>query len=169
MAIDLNRIELDWHWGYHASEEDLRNMGKCVTWAQNTWWHDDVIKWKHFPHYWPFVRGRPVTQSFDVFFDLRLNKRLRKQLWGWWFETVSHSAWRHCNDITKNKALHKVHGTYCVYSFSKWYSHFSHETPKLKPPAIGLDECNPIQHPFKITHGTTVQECKPTLIFDKSH
>ena len=20
-------------------------------------WHDDVIKWKHFPHYWPFVRG----------------------------------------------------------------------------------------------------------------
>ena len=22
------------------------------------WWvHDDVIKWKHFPCYWPFVRG----------------------------------------------------------------------------------------------------------------
>ena len=22
------------------------------------WWlHDDVIEWKHFPHYWPFVRG----------------------------------------------------------------------------------------------------------------
>ena len=21
------------------------------------WSHDDVIKWKHFPHYWPFVRG----------------------------------------------------------------------------------------------------------------
>ena len=20
-------------------------------------WHDDVIKWKHFPCYWPFVRG----------------------------------------------------------------------------------------------------------------
>ena len=19
--------------------------------------HDDLIKWKHFPHYWPFVRG----------------------------------------------------------------------------------------------------------------
>ena len=19
--------------------------------------HDDVIKWKHFPHYWPFMRG----------------------------------------------------------------------------------------------------------------
>ena len=21
------------------------------------YWHDDVIKWKHFPHNWPFVRG----------------------------------------------------------------------------------------------------------------
>ena len=52
--------------------------------------HDDVVKWKHFPRYWPFVRGEftgpgefpaqwPVTRSFDVFFDLRLNKRLSKQ------------------------------------------------------------------------------------------
>ena len=23
----------------------------------NNWSHDDVIKWKHFPRYWPFVRG----------------------------------------------------------------------------------------------------------------
>ena len=29
--------------------------------------------------------GRPVTRSFDVFFDLRLNKQLSKQWWGWWF------------------------------------------------------------------------------------
>ena len=21
------------------------------------WFHDEVIKWKHFPRYWPFVRG----------------------------------------------------------------------------------------------------------------
>ena len=21
------------------------------------WYHDDVIKWKHFPRYWPFARG----------------------------------------------------------------------------------------------------------------
>ena len=26
---------------------------------------------------------RLVTRSFDVFFDLRLNKRLSKQSWGW--------------------------------------------------------------------------------------
>ena len=22
-----------------------------------SWFHDDVIKWKHFPRYWPLVRG----------------------------------------------------------------------------------------------------------------
>ena len=40
---------------------------------------------------------RPVTRSFDVFFDLRLIKWLGKHLQGWWFETLSHPLWRHCN------------------------------------------------------------------------
>ena len=40
---------------------------------------------------------RPVTRSFDIFFDLRLNKRSSKQSWGWWFETLSTPVWRHCN------------------------------------------------------------------------
>ena len=88
--------------------------------TRNAWWwiipfvkdcdsHDDVIKWKHFPHYWSICAGnspvpgefpaqRPVTRSFDVFFDLRLNKRLSKQSWGWWFETLPCSSWRHCNE-----------------------------------------------------------------------
>ena len=30
---------------------------------------------------------RPVTRSFEVFFDLCLNKRLSQKSWGWWFET----------------------------------------------------------------------------------
>ena len=71
-------------------------------------WHDDVIKWKHFPRNWPFVRGihrsrwiphtKPVTRSFDVFFDLRLNKRLSKQWWGWWTETLLLPLCRHRNE-----------------------------------------------------------------------
>ena len=44
-----------------------------------------------------FPAQRPKTRSFDVFFDLRLNKRLSKQLSGWWFETRSRPLWRHCN------------------------------------------------------------------------
>ena len=42
-------------------------------------------------------RTKAVTPSFDVFFDLRLNKRLSKQSWGWWFETLSRSLRRHRN------------------------------------------------------------------------
>ena len=39
----------------------------------------------------------PVTRSFDVFFDMRLNKRLSEQSKRWWFDTPSRSLWRHCN------------------------------------------------------------------------
>ena len=42
-----------------------------------------------------FPAQRPVARSFDVFFGLRLNKRLSKQWWGWWFETPSLSLWHH--------------------------------------------------------------------------
>ena len=44
-----------------------------------------------------FPAQRPVTRSFDVFFDLHLNKRLSKQWWGWWFDTLSSPLWRHRN------------------------------------------------------------------------
>ena len=37
-----------------------------------------------------FPAQKPVTRSFDVFFDLRSNKRLSKQPWGWRFETPSY-------------------------------------------------------------------------------
>ena len=66
----------------------------------------EVIKCRHFPQYWPFVRGihrspvnsqRPVTQSFDVFFDLRLNKRLSRSSKYRWFETPSRPLWDHSN------------------------------------------------------------------------
>ena len=50
-----------------------------------------------------FHAQRPVTRSFDVFFDLRLNKRLRKQSWGWWFETLLQPLWHHCNETTSKK------------------------------------------------------------------
>ena len=48
-----------------------------------------------------FPAQRPVTRGFDVFFDLRLNKRLSKQPWGWWFETPAWSLWRHRNEQTE--------------------------------------------------------------------
>ena len=65
------------------------------------------IKWKHFPRYWPFVRGihrSPVNSLHKrqrrgtLIFSLicALNKQLSKQSWGWWFEAPSYPLWRHC-------------------------------------------------------------------------
>ena len=45
-----------------------------------------------------FPAQKLVTRSFDVFFDLRLNKRLSKHSWGWWFETLSRPLYSHCNN-----------------------------------------------------------------------
>ena len=60
-----------------------------------------------------FPAQRPVTRSFDVFFDLRPNKRLSKQSWGWWFETPFGSLWRHCNgsriDLKRSSNLVMLH------------------------------------------------------------
>ena len=56
------------------------------------------------PLCWEFTGPRwiPRTRASDAelwcFFDLRLNRRLSKQSWGWWFETQSGSLWRHCSD-----------------------------------------------------------------------
>ena len=45
-----------------------------------------------------FLSQRSVMQTFGVFLDLRLNKRLTKQSWGWLFEMPSRSIWCHWND-----------------------------------------------------------------------
>ena len=72
--------------------------------------HDYVIKMETFSALQSFVRGihrspvdfpsqSPVTQSFDVSFDVRLIKRLNKQSRCWWFETPWPSLWRHSNEL----------------------------------------------------------------------
>ena len=70
-----------------------------------TWWRHEMETFSallaicagNSPVASEFPAQRPVTRSFDVFSDLRLNKRLSKQSWGWWFETLSRPLWRHCN------------------------------------------------------------------------
>ena len=79
-----------------------------------------------------FPAQRPVTRSFGVFFDLRLNKRLSKHWWGWWFGTQSCSLWRHCNIVswsrmvTKNSQIYFI-GTGPVIKLP--YSHASVRDP----------------------------------------
>ena len=56
-----------------------------------------------------FPAQRPVTRSFDVFFDLRLNKRLSKHSWGLW--------WRHRNEAEF------LHGQFC----KRWTPYINHQ------------------------------------------
>ena len=77
-------------------------------WIVKPDFHDNVIKWKHFPRYWPFVRGirrSPVNSPHKgqwpraLLFSLicTWKKRLSKQSTRRCFETLSRSLWRHCN------------------------------------------------------------------------
>ena len=70
---------------------------------RNTWWRHQMEEFSaslalcagNSPVTDEFSSQRPVTRSFDVFFDLPLNKRLSKHSWGWWFEAPSRSLCRH--------------------------------------------------------------------------
>ena len=77
--------------------------------------HDDVIKWKHFPRNWPFVRGiyrgphkDQWRGAFMFSLSCALNKRLSKQSSGWRFETPSRSLWRHCNASTLTHSVYSL-------------------------------------------------------------
>ena len=68
--------------------------------------------------------GFPSQKGFDVFFDLRLNKRLSKQSRRWWFETPSHTLWRHCNVFNWNMwffvhvSLYEINGYLRLFNSS---------------------------------------------------
>ena len=85
-----------------------------------TWWRHQMEKFSallaicagNSPVSGEFPTQRPVTRSFDVYFDLRPDKRLSKQLWGWWFETLSHSLWRHRNEYARGISGNNVNHNY---------------------------------------------------------
>ena len=59
---DLSLSSL-WVYGDQNAEPwPSRKLTVTKVLTTNSPWHDDVIKWKHFPCYWP------VTRSFGVFF-----------------------------------------------------------------------------------------------------
>ena len=42
---------------YHVCKSNTYHTSFWSHWAPKLFLHDDIIKWKHFPPYWPFVRG----------------------------------------------------------------------------------------------------------------
>ena len=107
------------------------------------WWRHQM---KYFPRHWPlcgeftgtgeYPAQRPVTRSFDVFCDLRLNKRLSKQPWGWWIETPPWSLWCHCNAHLTNSCkyrwtsyLFQINNIYKLFLLSR-YAYLSPHLPE---------------------------------------
>ena len=93
--------------GIHSHSIDMAFVGYSGlnTIRVNPWWRHQMetipallaVCEGNSPVSGEFPAQRLVTLSFDVLFDLRLNKLLSKQSRRWWFETLSHPLWRHCN------------------------------------------------------------------------
>ena len=83
---------------------------ECQGWNEY-FFTSDVVKWKHFPHYCPFVRGihrplvilrkGPVIWIVYILFGVSLNKLLYKQWNGQWLKTL----WRLWNVAVINEGV----------------------------------------------------------------
>ena len=81
--------------------------------------HDDVIKWKLFPRNCPlcgeftgpgeFPTQRPVTRSFGVFFDLRLNNR--------WVNN------REAGGLRRHRGHYDVNVMFGGFTHTYWFEH----------------------------------------------
>ena len=122
-TIDANELRNDK--AFISGNWIKKNTCKIITFSVD---HDNVIKWKYFPRYWPLWGEstchqwipitKPQTWSFDGFFHVSLNKLLRKQSIWLYSETPWHSLWRHCN-VYKNS---------CIVSNMEGMTIFIHET-----------------------------------------
>ena len=122
-----------WHcWNWSASISSACRPRK-------TWWRHQMetfsallaICAENSPVSGEFATQRPVTRGFDVYFDLRPDKRLSKQTLGWWFETPSHSLWRHRNDTYSFR-------DYVRLAFGQWEVDTEDEDFRVKPQRLSL-------------------------------
>ena len=94
-------------------------MGRYISFSVITWWRNKMQAFSallaicagNSPVTGEFPTQRPMTQGLGVFFDVRLNKLLSEQWWGWWFETPPRPLSRHCNNVILTPAV--------VYCFMK--------------------------------------------------
>ena len=85
-----------------------------------SWWSHQMETFSallvHTPVTGEFPLQKAVTRIFDVFFDLRPNKRSSEESWGWWFGTPLRSLWRYCN-------VNRSTDRYGSSLFQKWSSY----------------------------------------------
>ena len=123
MHVSIRYLEACWNYSLHISLASVISHGWQWQWHE----YDDIIWLRHqmeifsallaicagnSPVTGEFPPQRSVKQSFDVFFDIRLNKWLSKQLWGWWIEMPLHSLWCHCNEIKHHQGAEDTIGKF---------------------------------------------------------
>ena len=116
---------------YHATKfctKYTRNPKSKMTSSIETFSALLIIYAGKSPETGEFPAQRPVTRSFGDFFDLRLNKRLSKHCWGWWFETPSCSLWRHSNALKTSEMYHSCWETtkqlHSVTFYTRYWFHW---------------------------------------------
>ena len=83
--------------GYHFADDNFKLILFMMTSSNGNTFRATGRMCGNSPVTGDFPSQRPVTRSFDVLFDLRLNKQLSKQSRRRWFKTPSFSLWRHCH------------------------------------------------------------------------
>ena len=105
----------DWAY-FHRSQVWQIGLILTLLWFNGPWWNHQmetfspllIICAGNSPVSGEFPAQRPVTWSFDIFFDLCLNKQLSNQSWSWWFEMLACPSWGQCNNyISWNLGLEK--------------------------------------------------------------
>ena len=113
MSTPLSLTVLRGGWNGYVGHIHTRPACKIFFIIYFTWWRHQMETFSallaicagNSPVPGEFPTQRPVTRSFDDFFDLRLNKRLSKQWRGWWFETLSRPLWSYRNEMISHSNI----------------------------------------------------------------
>ena len=90
----------------HIEGNSIKHPWVMMTSSNGNIFHVTGPLWGEFTGEFP--SQRPVMWSFDVFFDVCLNKHLSKTLRCWWFEMPSHPLWLHL-DGTNYRPWKKIY------------------------------------------------------------
>ena len=108
-TVEICYLRWQWKTRTHLSNKILTadNLKTSMSqrWSGYAWWRQQLetisalltLCVGNSPVIGEFLLQRPVTGSFDVSFDLRLNKRCSKHSWRRLFETPSRSLGRPCH------------------------------------------------------------------------
>ena len=138
-CLDQSNFAINSQWlcnVWYGLTTNMCENSMFISVINNSWWRHQMGTFSallaicagNSPVTGEFPSQRPVTRSFDVFFDLRQNTRLRKQTRRPWFETLSRSSWCHCNvfssydngDEGNHVFMNTLNNIFCFKHFVCW-------------------------------------------------